>query len=57
MEKNSSILAMPIRGKPFAHQQRAYEFVCRVFGLLGLGQRASKGSKRQEEGDANGSNQ
>lgn len=57
MEKNSNILAMPIRGKPFAHQQRAYEFVCRVFGLLGLGQRASKGSKRQKEGDANGSNQ
>ena len=57
MEKNSSIPAMPIRGKPFAHQQRAYEFVCSVFGLLNLGQRASGGSKRQEEGDANGSNQ
>ena len=57
MEKNSSIPAMPIRGKPFAHQQRAYEFVCRVFGLLNFWQRTSKGSKRQKEGDANGSNQ
>ena len=25
--------AMPIRAKPYAHQQRAYDFACRLFGL------------------------
>ena len=29
----SKIPAMPIRAKPYEHQQRAYYFACRLFGL------------------------
>ena len=30
MEKT---LMMPVRAQPYKHQQKAYEFVCRLFGL------------------------
>lgn len=33
MENKNMIPAMPIRGKPFAHQRRAYNFACSLFGL------------------------
>lgn len=31
--KVTTIPAMPIRAKPYKHQQRAYDFACRLFGL------------------------
>jgi len=33
MGDSRKLPAMPIRAKPYEHQQRAYEFVCRLFGL------------------------
>lgn len=35
MDESTKLLAMPIRAKPYAHQQRAYDFACRLFGLEG----------------------
>lgn len=32
---NNSSLRMPVKGKPFAHQQDAYTFACSLFGLTG----------------------
>ena len=40
METKIMIPAMPIRGKPFTHQQRAYNFVCILFGLADGKQRS-----------------
>ena len=34
METKNMIPAMPIRGKPFAHQQRANALVCVLFGVV-----------------------
>ncbi len=31
MDVNS--LPMPVKGRPFAHQQNAFDFACRLFGL------------------------
>ena len=36
-------LAMPIRVKPYRHQQAAFDFVCKVFGLMD-GKKCSPGS-------------
>lgn len=33
MDESTKLPAMPIRAKPYAHQQRAYNFACRLFGL------------------------
>ena len=30
---NNSTLPMPVKVKPYAHQQEAFDFVCRLFGL------------------------
>ena len=40
METKIMIPAMPIRGKPFDHQQRAYNFACILFGLADGRQRS-----------------
>ena len=34
-------LAMPVRAKPYKHQQEAFDFCCGVFGLLRGGDAAS----------------
>ena len=31
--ENNQINRMPIRAHPYEHQQKAYEFACRLFGL------------------------
>lgn len=33
MDELTKLPAMPIRAKPYAHQQRTYNFACRLFGL------------------------
>ena len=33
MDVSTKLPAMPIRAKPYTHQQRAYDFACRLFGL------------------------
>ena len=30
---NTQELKMPIKGVPFEHQQRAFDFACDIFGL------------------------
>ena len=34
-------LAMPVKAKPYKHQQEAFDFCCGVFGLLRGGDAAS----------------
>jgi len=34
MNKDTNTLPMPIKVKPFNHQQRAFDFACKKFGLL-----------------------
>ena len=31
---NNHSLPMPVKGRPFEHQQRAFDFVCGLFGLI-----------------------
>ena len=31
---NNNSLPMPVKGRPFDHQQRAFDFVCGLFGLI-----------------------
>lgn len=32
--KTQPIISMPIKGRPYKHQIRAYNFICSLFGLL-----------------------
>jgi hypothetical protein len=32
--KTLSIIPMPIKGRPYKHQIRAFNFICSLFGLL-----------------------
>ena len=32
--KTQSIISMPVKGKPYKHQIRAFNFICSLFGLL-----------------------
>ena len=42
MEQNKTN-RMPIRAHPYEHQQKAYEFACRLFGLTGHNPPPSRG--------------
>lgn len=33
MPGNDTVFPMPVKGKPYAHQRRAFDFVCRAYGL------------------------
>ncbi len=52
----TKVPAMPIRAKPYDHQQRAFEFACRIFGLMDEGNKPED-YHRKKEGGANDSNQ
>ena len=41
MAMNKCKLPMPVKSAPFAHQQRAYDFVCNLFGLTGFEEKSS----------------
>ena len=41
--ENNQINRMPIKGHPYEHQRRAYEFACRLFGLTGHDPPTSRG--------------
>lgn len=32
--KREEIIPMPIKGRPYKHQIRAFDFICTLFGLL-----------------------
>ena len=32
--KTQSIISMPVKGRPYKHQIRAFNFICSLFGLL-----------------------
>lgn len=38
---NNNSLPMPVKGRPFDHQQRAFDFVCGLFGLIPSAVRSS----------------
>lgn len=38
---NNNSLPMPVKGRPFDHQQRAFDFVCGLFGLIPSNVRSS----------------
>ncbi|MBQ1491010.1 MAG: hypothetical protein IIZ39_03545 [Blautia sp.] len=44
-------LAMPVRAKPYKHQQEAFDFCCRVFGLLEEGGDSGNGKGGGEGGE------
>ena len=37
----NNALRMPIKAKPYKHQQDAFDFACRLFGLIDGKQRSS----------------
>lgn len=41
--KTLSIIPMPIKGRPYNHQIRAFNFICSLFGLLKGGVSAISG--------------
>ena len=47
---------MPVKVTPYSHQQKAFLFVCGIFGVLD-GAKKSDGFEQKKEGDANDSNQ
>lgn len=41
--KREEIIPMPIKGRPYKHQIRAFNFICSLFGLLKGGVSAISG--------------
>ena len=56
MMSPNEIRRMPITSTPYDHQQKAFEFVLGIFGVLDDAKK-SDGFEQKKEGDANDSNQ
>lgn len=47
---NRNTLPMPVKVKPYSHQQNAFDFVCRLFGLTTLEETSSGAALLMEMG-------
>ena len=47
---NKNTLPMPVKVKPYAHQQEAFDFVCDLFGLTGYEEKSSGAALLMEMG-------